>query len=317
MIMQSQITIVIPLYNEQDVLPKLIDKLNNIISNSNLLIDILFVNDGSTDNTSQIIEHIATSDYRFSCINFSRNFGHQNAVTAGLHNAKGSEAVMIIDGDLQDPPDLVFDFYYYISNGYEIVNAIRKKRKENFVKRCLYWSYYRFLNRISSIQLTLDSGDFCMINRKVVDLINSLPENNRYIRGIRSWVGFNQYNFEYERLERKDGASKYSYKMLFDLAYNGIFSFSRFPIKFITRLGILTVLVSFLYILILVFYKIFLPNVVPKGFTTLTFFITIFSGVQLTAVGIVGEYMIRIYDQVKNRPSYIVKSKIIDGEKLL
>lgn len=315
--MDSKVTIIIPLFNEQKVLPHLFNKLDLILNNNELEIDVLLINDGSNDDTENIISLKAMLDHRFSCINFSRNFGHQNAITAGLNFSKGLDAVMIIDGDLQDPPELVFDFYELINQGYDIINAIRKKRKENFVKKFLYWCYYRILNNISTIDQTLDSGDFCMIKRNVVDVINSLPENNRYVRGLRSWVGFKHYNFEYERSKRVDGESKYSFNMLFKLAYNGIFGFSKFPVKFISKLGFSTIFFSLVYITVLMYMKIYHPSKVPQGFTSLIFMISIFCGVQLVAIGILGEYIVRTFDEIKNRPNYIIKSKIIYGERIL
>lgn len=314
--MSYEISIIVPLYNEQEVFYKLIQRLDEVLDQSQYKIQVILIDDGSIDETQSLIEQKCIKDYRFTAVFLSRNFGHQNAVTAGLNVADGSNAVFIIDGDLQDPPELVNDFYKLILEGYDVVNAVRKKRKENLFKRGLYWVFYRFLNSISSIKLTLDSGDFCMINRKVLDHINLLPEKNRYVRGLRSWVGFKQINFEYERNERIYGQSKYTYKMLFELAYNGIFSFSKFPIKFITKLGVISIIFAFIYIIILLFYKIKHPELIPKGFTSLIFIVSLFSGVQLVAIGVLGEYLVRIYDQVKNRPNYIIQNKIIDGQRI-
>jgi len=314
--MSYEISIIVPLYNEQDVFLKLIKRLDEVLDQSIYRIQVILIDDGSIDETRSLIETKCIQDYRYTAVFLSRNFGHQNAVTAGLNVAIGSNAVFIIDGDLQDPPELVNDFYQLILDGYDVVNAVRKKRKENLFKRGLYWIFYRFLNSISSIKLTLDSGDFCMINRRVLDHINLLPEKNRYVRGLRSWVGFKQANFEYERNERIYGQSKYTYKMLFELAYNGIFSFSKFPIKFITKLGVISIIFAFIYIIILLFYKINHPELIPKGFTSLIFIVSLFSGVQLVAIGVLGEYLIRIYDQVKNRPNYIIQNKIVDGKRI-
>jgi len=208
---------------------------------------VILVNDGSSDKTEILIEVICNSDYRFTGILLSRNHGHQLAVSAGLANVRGKKGAMIIDGDLQDPPELVNEFYALLNNGYDVIYAIRKNRKEGFFKKLAYSAYYRLQKKISNFNIPIDSGDFSMLSRRVVDNMNAMPEQSRYLRGVRSWVGFKQFGFEYDRDERQAGKTKYGWSKLFELAFNGIFNFSDFPVKIITRLGFFTVFFSLLY----------------------------------------------------------------------
>ncbi len=308
-----QISIVAPLYNESETFPYLIKRLNEVMETSPLLIEIVLVDDGSRDNTAELMRVMALSDERYHCVFLARNHGHQLALTAGLAHARGTEGVMVIDGDLQDPPELLHEFYPYLQQGNDVVYAVRKKRKEGFLKRSAYFLFYRLLKSISYIDIPLDSGDFALMSRRVVNIMNKMPEESRYLRGMRTWVGFKQIGVEYERSERQAGESKYSFSMLFKLAYNGIFNFSEFPIKFVSRLGVLTILVSLVYFLSVVIKKFFFQEVI-EGFTSLLFIIILFSGVQLFALGVIGEYVLRVFFQSKNRPLFIVKETIVDKE---
>ncbi len=220
---------------------------------------------------------------------------------------------MIIDGDLQDPPELLEQMYAKFKEGYDVVYAIRTKRKEDLFKRISYWLFYRLLNLISNFNIPLDSGDFSLISIRVVNIINNMPEESRYLRGMRSWVGFKQTGIEYERDEREYGKTKYTLSKLIGLAYTGIFNFSDFPIKFITYLGLSSIILSFLYLAFTISYKLIYQNV-PQGFTTTLFIIILLSGVQLVSLGVIGEYVTRIFFQVKNRPLYTI-SQIIENKK--
>ncbi len=304
-----EISIVIPLYNEEKVFDKLILRLIRLLDSSPTIIEIVLVDDGSTDETPLHMHAIAFKDDRFKAVFLSRNYGHQTALSAGMAHVSASKAVMIIDGDLQDPPEMVTPFYEKISDGYDVVYAIREKRQENFLKRFLYWGFYRILKVISDVNLPLDSGDFCMMTRKVNDIIVSMPEQSRFVRGLRTWVGFKQIGVAYERDKRADGVSKYPMAKLFQLAFDGIFSFSFIPLRVITRLGFFTILGSMLYLSYVLFKKFF-GYPLPSGFTALIFSLSLFSGVQLISLGILGEYISRIYVQVKNRPLYLVKKVI-------
>ncbi|MCF2491580.1 glycosyltransferase family 2 protein [Dyadobacter sp. CY347] len=308
-----QISIVAPLYNESESFPMLIQRINALMDSSPLAIEVVLIDDGSKDDTALKIRQLALTDERYHGVFLSRNHGHQLALTAGIAAARGSEALFVIDGDLQDPPELLPDFYKLLKEGNDVVYAVRKKRKEGFVKKMGYHLFYRILRSISYVEIPLDSGDFALISRRVVDVLNKMPEESRYLRGMRSWIGFKQVGFEYERDARAAGESKYSFKQLFQLAYNGIFNFSEFPIKFMSRVGVIAILISLFYFIVVVVKKMFFAQVI-EGFTSLLFVIILFSGVQLLALGIIGEYVLRIFFQSKNRPLFIIKEEIVNRE---
>lgn len=309
------ISIVAPLYNEEQVFSALVQRLTDVIDSISLNCEVILVDDGSSDNTALLIEQTCIKDPRFSGVLLSRNHGHQIAVSAGLANVRGKKATMIIDGDLQDPPELLQNFYDVILQGYDVVYAIRKNRKESFVKKAAYKLYYRLQKSVSNFTIPIDSGDFCMLSRRVVDTMNAMPEQSRYLRGMRAWVGFKQYGYEYERDGRQAGTTKYSWSKLFQLAFNGIFNFSDFPVKLISRLGLFSITVSLLYLCYILMRKIFFHDV-PEGFTTTLGVIILFSGVQLVSLGLIGEYVLRIYNQVKNRPLFIVDRILQDGKDI-
>ena len=310
----KNITILIPLYNEATVLPELFARLEILTKQPGQDMSILFVDDGSTDNTAGLIGEIIKGRDNYSAIFLSRNFGHVMALSAGLaniHNA--SDAVFIIDADLQDPPEMLQQFLTKMNEGYDVVYGIRRNRKENYLKKICYKLYYRLLKRFSNIKMPLDAGDFSLISKRVVLQLNSMPEESRYLRGLRSWVGFKQAGLPYERDKRNGGVTKYSFRSLLKLAFNGIFNFSELPIRFIGAVGFITIFISLIYLVIII-YKKLVFGTVPEGFTTLIFAIVLFSGVQLLSLGIIGEYILRIFFQVKQRPLYIIKSKIINGK---
>lgn len=306
------ISIIVPLYNEEDVFETLIQRLTHVIDTAKFHCEVVLINDGSTDKTAELINLTCRKDNRFSGVLLSRNHGHQLAVSAGLSYSRGKKGAMIIDGDLQDPPELINEFYNLLIDGYDVVYAIRKNRKESFFKKSAYSVYYRLQKKISSFNIPIDSGDFSMLSRRVVDTIVSMPEQSRYLRGMRAWVGYKQIGFEYDRDERHAGETKYSWPKLFELAFNGIFNFSDFPVKIITRLGFFTVLFSLIYFLYNIYRKIYY-NDVPQGFTATILAIILFSGVQMISLGLIGEYVLRIYNQVRNRPLFVVDKIIQDG----
>jgi polyisoprenyl-phosphate glycosyltransferase len=321
-----QISIIAPLFNEAETLPQLVERLNKImdecvnhaISKSLNInsIEVVLVNDGSRDNTAELMQQIALTDPRYHCVFLARNYGHQIALSAGLSKARCTEGSFVIDGDLQDPPELLPDFYEKFREGYDVVYAIRQKRKENLLKRTAYRLFYRLLKSISYIDIPLDSGDFCFMSRRVMDILNAMPEESRYIRGMRSWIGFKQIGMPYERAERAAGSSKYGFRMLLGLAYNGIFNFSEFPIKLIKRIGYSAIFASFIYLLYSLYRKLMFDDV-PQGFTATIFVIVFFSGIQLFFMGIMGEYLLRIFFQVKGRPLFIVEKEIVEGMKVV
>jgi len=306
-----ELSIVIPLYNEEKIFHKLVERIDILLVTMDISTEVVLINDGSTDSTADLIRQKCQFDERYQGLILSRNHGHQLALTAGLANARASQAIMVMDGDLQDPPELIPNFYKKFKEGFDVVYAIRTKRKEGFLKKLAYWSYYRLQRSVSNFSIPIDSGDFGLMSRRVVNHLIEMPEQSRYMRGLRSWVGFKQIGLEYEREIRQEGESNYSLKQLMGLAFNGIFNFSEFPIKFITRLGISTILISLIYLVYNIYRKFFIGDV-PLGFTALIMAIVLFSGVQLISIGILGEYIVRIFFQVKNRPLYIISERIIN-----
>jgi glycosyltransferase involved in cell wall biosynthesis len=229
MISQVQINIVVPLYNEENVFKTLQKRLTDLINNSKRNISVIMIDDGSSDNTAELMEELSLNDNRFTSIFLSRNFGHQLALTAGFSVVNATEAVFVIDGDLQDPPELLEKFYTFLEQGYDVVYAVREKRKESFFKKIAYSTFYKILKKIAYIDIPLDSGDFSLISRRVVDKMVEMKEESRFMRGMRTWVGYKQIGVPYERQERHSGDSKYPLGQLIKLAFNGIFNFSDSP----------------------------------------------------------------------------------------
>ncbi len=306
------ISIVIPVFNEEETLPKLSERLVSASSAWNDTFEVILVDDGSSDRTPEMLKELCTRDPRFKYLTFSRNFGHQTAVTAGLNQVTG-DVVAVMDADLQDPPEVLPRFLEKWREGYDVVYAIRKKRKEGPFKRFAYWAFYRILDYLSSIKIPLDSGDFCVMDRRVVDLLNALPERNRFVRGLRSWLGFRQIGVEYERDARYAGEVKYTLRKLLQLAFDGIVSFTYRPLQMIGAAGLIISLLSFLGFVVFFFLHVFDVRVLghsPRespGQTTLTLAVLLLGGVQLISLGVIGEYLGRIFDEVKQRPQYIVK----------
>ena len=303
------ISIIIPLLNEEEVFDDLIKAIDEATSSLDYSIEVILIDDGSTDRTRANIEAIVQKDKRYRGICFSRNFGHQAAITAGLESANCTKAAFIIDGDLQDPPSMLQAFVSKMDEGYDVVYGIRKSRSRSWAKNRLYRFYYRVLRSVSHLDMPLDSGDFALLSRRALDAINRMPERNRYVRGLRAFVGFRQIGISYDRPERELGNSKYSWSKLFQLAFNGIFNFSRLPIRIITALGFVTFLVALVYLMYNIVKKYFFGTV-PEGFTATLLVIVMFAGVQLIALGLIGEYVLRIFFEVKNRPLYVIEEEI-------
>ena len=307
------LSVVVPCFNEQEVLKlthrRLIEALGD---NAKFDLEILYVNDGSRDGTEEILFDLADVDSRVKVISFSRNFGHQSAITAGLNYAVG-DIVAVIDADLQDPPELIESMIAKWQEGFDVVYGVRTSRKEGFFKQLSYKVFYRLYRFFVRIETPLDSGDFALLDRRIVDLLNSLPEKNRFIRGLRAWIGFRQTGWVYEREARAAGDPKYNLQKLIKLAFDGIFNFSTTPLTVIFIVGVITSLMSvvatFVYLIARIgSYNIFgySPGDVP-GFTTLIIVILFFSGIQLISLGIIGEYLGRLYQEAKKRPTYVVK----------
>ena len=307
----KKISLIIPMYYEELVAEECYKRVNNVLSNmKEYEHEIVFINDGSKDKTLEILEKIAENDDNVKVISFSRNFGHQAAVTAGLKIASG-DAVVVIDADLQDPPELIPEMVKLWEEGNEVIYGKRKKRAgESTFKLMTAKMFYKTLNALTDVDIPKDTGDFRLVDKKVVDTMNSLPEHNKFLRGLWSWLGYKQYAFEYERKERFAGKTKYPLKKMFKLASDGIISFSSKPIKLVGVLGIISIIISFIILIYaLISYACKLNNL-SAGWTSLMCVITFFAGVQLLSLWIISEYIGRIYDETKGRPQYIIDKKI-------
>lgn len=301
-------SIVIPVYNEEENIPELYRRLTNVMESLARPYEVIFVNDGSRDGTLNRLKALQAHNPSFRILNLARNFGHQAAVTAGIDHAVG-KAVIVIDGDLQDPPEVIPELVKRWQQGYDVVYAIRKKRKESLPKCLAYALFYRLLKAVSDTDLPLDAGDFSLIDQKVAAILRQMPERNRFVRGLRSWVGFEQIGVEYERGKRYEGKSKYTLKALVSLATNGFVSFSKLPLRVAIYAGVLVSILAFLAGLAIVILRL-LTAIEPQGWTSLIVVVLFLGGIQLITVGIVGEYVGRVYDEVRQRPSYIVRDWI-------
>jgi polyisoprenyl-phosphate glycosyltransferase len=309
------ISVVIPCYNEDQALNRLFERLTAAAEKWNEPFEIVVVDDGSSKRTWDLICNIHERDSRWKAVRLSRNFGHQIAISAGMYHSRG-DCTVIIDGDLQDPPEEIERLISKWREGYEVVYAIRTKRKESLIRRLCYSTFYRLLDVVTTTPMPLDAGDFCLLDRKVLDLLNNMQEGNRYVRGLRSWVGFRQTGLAYERDSRWAGKPKYTFRKLVKLALNGIFSFSYAPLRFITYSGIMVVVLSFLGGIFTLSQRFFLSYFRSIGLEPVTWFATIFigmlfiGGVQLISLGIIGEYIARIYDEVRRRPLWVEQQSL-------
>ena len=308
---KSKISVVIPMYYEEEVANECYKKVQKILNRLEKYdYEIIFVNDGSKDRTLEILEEIAKKDEKVKVISFSRNFGHQAAVTAGLKEVTG-DAIVIMDADLQDPPELIPDMLKYWEQGNEIIYGTRKTRKgESAFKLLTAKMFYKTLNALSDVEIPKDTGDFRLVDRKVIDVINNMPEHNKFLRGLFSWVGFKQMSYEYERQGRVAGKTKYPLKKMLKLASDGIISFSTKPLKLLGTLGVLSIVISVIILIYALISYAFKLNNLSAGWTSIMVAITFFAGVQLLSIWIMSEYIGRIYEETKKRPQYIVDKKI-------
>lgn len=306
------ISIVIPIYNEEENLQNLYTRLTNAAPSWKEDYEIVLIDDGSRDSSLTMMRVMAEKDSHVRVIKLSRNFGHQPAISAGIQKAKG-DAIIIMDGDLQDPPEELYRFLDKWREGYEVVYAVRTKRKEGFFKKLAYSSFYRIMAAISDIEIPLDSGDFCVMDRKVVNvLVHDMPEQIRFIRGMRAYAGFKQIGVTYERAERAAGEVKYTFKKLVQLALDGLFGFSSFPLRLSTYLGISIAIPSLIIGVFFLVHRLFgfkvfghTPEETP-GLASLAVGMFFLGGVMLTMLGIIGEYISRIYIEVKKRPFFVI-----------
>lgn len=304
-------SIVIPAYNEEEVITASYNELKKVMDSTMEGYELIFVNDGSKDKTLEILSEISVSDPNVKVIDFSRNFGHQIAITAGMDNALG-DAVVFIDADLQDPPEVILEMIAKWKDGYEVVYGKRKKREgETFFKKFTASTYYRILKSITKVDMPVDTGDFRLIDRKVCEAMQRIKEKNRYMRGLVSWVGYKQTAVLYDRHERFAGETKYPLKKMIQLALDGIISFSSAPLKLATFMGTLALSGSFIYLIAIIILDILKgsPGFIHYGL----FFVIFFQGVILISLGFFGEYIGRIYDEAKDRPLYLI-SQIIQNK---
>jgi len=301
-------SVVVPLYNEEAVIGDCYKRLKAVMDGVGEPYELVFVNDGSRDKTAELARELADQDKHLRVLNFARNFGHMPAICAGLDAARG-DAVVVIDADMQDPPEVIPDMIAKWKDGYEVAYGKRKSRKgESFFKKLSAKLFYRFINAMSDVRLPVDTGEFRLMDRKVVDTLKSMPERNRYMRGLVAWVGYKQTAVEYEREERLAGETKYPLKKMLALAGNAVTSFSLKPLKISTWLGSLLSVGSFGFLIYVIIRRIVSPDI-TDGWASLAAIILFFNGVILVMLGILGQYIGRIYDETKGRPQYIVSSR--------
>jgi polyisoprenyl-phosphate glycosyltransferase len=300
----TDVSVIVPVHNEEENLPELYRRLCAALSTAGSH-EILFVDDGSSDGSVGLIRQMRAEDPAVRLLILSRNFGHQAAVTAGIDHCRG-RAVVILDADLQDPPELLTEMLARWREGAEVVYGVRLDRKEGLLKRASYYCYYRLLRFASHVEIPLDSGDFCLMDRKVVEHLRRLPERNRFLRGLRSWLGYRQVALPYERQARHAGTPKYTFAKLVKLALDGLVSFSSLPLRAAAYLGLFTCGAGIVYLSYALVHRA-MVGTAPQGWTSLVALVLIIGGAQLVVLGVLGEYVARIYDESKQRPAYIVR----------
>ncbi|MCX6256649.1 MAG: glycosyltransferase family 2 protein [Bacteroidia bacterium] len=307
----KDLSVVIPVFNEELNIGPLYQRLKATMEKLDLSYEFIFVNDGSSDKSLELVKMLAFTDKNVKYIDFSRNFGHQIAVTAGLDKTTG-DAVVIIDADMQDPPELIEQLYHEYRNGNDVVYARRRHRQgETALKKFTAGFFYRILSKITTVSIPVDTGDFRIISHKVVKALRNMPEHNKFLRGQISWIGFKQTFVEYDRNERAAGKTGYTYRKMIRFALDGITSFSNFPLKFASIMGFIVSGISFILILFAL-YKRLINGDTVKGWTSTVIIVLFIGGIQLISLGIMGEYLSRINDSVKNRPLYIVRDSNIE-----
>jgi glycosyltransferase involved in cell wall biosynthesis len=311
----TKLSVVVPCYNEAEVLPRLEVRLTASLEALGLSWEVIFVDDGSSDATYEQLQEMHSRDARLKVLVLSRNFGHQVAISAGLAAAQG-DYIAVMDADLQDPPELLATALGLLQQGYDVVYAVRRKRKEHLLKRLAYKTFYRLLGKLAEVDIPLDAGDFSVMTRRIVDVLNTMRERNQFVRGLRAWAGFRQIGLEYERESRAAGETKYPIRKLLRLAVDGIFSFSTGPLRFAVYLGIASLGISFLAGAFILIWRLtgfrFMGHVANElpGWSAVVLAVILFSGVQLTILGIMGIYMGMIYGEVKGRPRWITRESL-------
>lgn len=318
-----ELSVVIPCYNESAVLPLLFERLLSSLPQTGAGWEVLLVDDGSRDDTFQQLSAMSARDSRFKVLSFSRNFGHQTAVFAGLTYAVG-EFVAVMDADLQDPPEFLMKCIDKLKEGYDVVYAVRRQRKESVLKKFCYSVFYRLLKAIAEVDIPLDSGDFCVMRQRVVSSLREMPERNMFVRGLRAWSGFRQIGMEYERDARAAGGTKYPFHKLARLAMDGVFAFSPLPLRLAAYVGFGSLILALAATVFLIAWKMLnfrmlghYPSEVP-GWTSLVCLMLFLNGIQFLILGVMGEFIGRIYNETKQRPRWIIREAIgVENAKLL
>lgn len=301
------VSIVIPVFNERDTLPELHRRITDSMALTGEPYEILFINDGSTDGTTEVLRSIAGRDGHTRALHLARNFGHQIAISAGIDAARG-DTVALMDGDLQDPPELLPEMVARWKAGAEVVYMVKRTRKEHLAKRMLFRSFYELMRKMSTIPIPLEAGNFSLLDRKVVDVLRAMPERNRYIAGMRAWAGFRQTGIEFDRDARFAGRPHMTLSQLFRLAFDGLFSFSNVPLRIAMYVGMTTAIVSFSAGMVVLYIRLFTDRATP-GWASPVVSILFIGGLILVTLGIIGEYIGRIYDEVKRRPLYVIQER--------
>ncbi|AFW92948.1 glycosyl transferase family 2 protein [Anabaena sp. 90] len=307
MMNQPIYSLVIPIYNEEENITEMYRRLHHVMEQLDGDVELILIDDGSRDRSLKMMRELHHRDNRVHYLSLARNFGHQIAVTAGLNFVQG-KCIIVMDADLQDPPELILTMIEKWHQEYQVVYAQRiSRQQESRLKRLTAYLFYRILRRLAKVDIPVDTGDFCLMDRQVVDILNSMPERNRYIRGLRAWVGFRQTSVLFERNPRFAGDVKYTFGKSLSLAIDGIISFSTVPLRLATYLGIISAAIAMIMIILVLYWRIFAPVSHLIGYTLITISMFFLGSVQLICIGILGEYIGRIYEEVKGRPLYTLK----------
>ncbi len=308
--MPPEISVVVPLYNEEQVIGEMYERLSEVLRGAGIDYELVMVNDGSIDRTLEMAHAICATDKNVKLIDFSRNFGHQIAITAGMDLSTG-KAVVVIDADLQDPPEVILKMIEKWKEGYQVVYGVREKREGESQFKILTASvFYRVLRTLTSIDIPVDTGDFRLVDRRVLNEFNNMRERARFVRGMISWVGFKQTEVRYVRHERFAGETKYPISKMIKFAIDGVLSFSQVPLKLASGLGLVSAVVSFLFMVYGLVMRYFFPEQVIPGWSSLFSAVLFLGGIQLICLGILGEYIGRIYEEIKKRPLYIIRDQV-------
>lgn len=299
-----QYSLIIPIYNEEETLSEMYRRVKAVMDQLPGTSELILINDGSRDRSLELMKSLHQQDARVCYLSLARNFGHQVAVTAGMNYARG-QAIIILDADLQDPPELIPELIQTWQQGYQVVYAQRLKRhREGWLKRLTAYWFYRILRYLADVDIPTDTGDFCLMDRQVLNVLNAMPERNRYIRGLRAWVGFRQTSIQFERSPRFAGEVKYTFRKSFSLALNSLIAFSKIPLRLATYVGLLSALFAIVMAALVLYWRFYQPHSPLSGYAAIAVSIFFIGSVQLICIGILGEYIGRIYEEVKGRPLY-------------